>query len=50
VKLSVIDVNSRAETLYRRKGFEPVKSESLGALGRHLFGFSSATAMHRPLE
>lgn len=49
VQLSVIDTNPGARRLYERFGFTPVKTESLGGLGRRLFGFTSATIMQRPV-
>ena len=49
VKLSVIDRNHRAEALYRRLGFEPVDSGSLGLL-RHVYGFNRYTDMEKVLQ
>ena len=48
VRLDVIDTNPRAEALYRREGFVPVKREALGPF-RWLFGFSSALRMEYAL-
>jgi ribosomal protein S18 acetylase RimI-like enzyme len=48
IRLDVVDSNTRARALYERLGFEPLRSERLGAL-RHVFGFASATSMVRPL-
>jgi ribosomal protein S18 acetylase RimI-like enzyme len=44
VRLDVIDTNPRAQSLYAREGFVPVRTEKLGPL-RHLFGFSKSTRM-----
>lgn len=46
VRLDVVDTNRRARALYERRGFEAVKTESMGALA-HVFGFASATTMVR---
>ncbi|WP_304454822.1 GNAT family N-acetyltransferase [Nocardiopsis sp. YSL2] len=46
VELSVVDTNPRAEALYRRRGFTPVGSASLGFLSG-LYGFGSSTALRR---
>lgn len=48
IRLEVIDGNWRARALYERQGFMPVQTEKLGLL-RHVFGFSAATTMVRPL-
>ncbi len=48
VRLDVIDTNWRARALYERLGFSDAGREDLGPL-RHVFGFSSATKMIRPL-
>ena len=48
VRLDVIDTNWRAKALYARLGFVVEKTESIGAL-RHVFGFSAATTMVKPL-
>jgi ribosomal protein S18 acetylase RimI-like enzyme len=49
IRLEVIDTNWRAKALYERLGFMDVKTERMGPL-RHLFGFSAATTMVRPLQ
>lgn len=49
VRLDVIRENFRARALYERQGFQPVRTEKLGAL-RFLFGFASSTTMVRPLD
>jgi ribosomal protein S18 acetylase RimI-like enzyme len=49
IRLEVIDTNWRAKALYERLGFMSVKTERVGPL-RHLFGFSAATTMVRPLR
>ncbi len=49
VQLSVIDTNPKARQLYERFGFEPVRTENLGGLGRRLLGFTNATVMQRPV-
>jgi ribosomal protein S18 acetylase RimI-like enzyme len=49
IRLEVIDTNWRAKALYERLGFMAVKTERMGPL-RHLFGFSAATTMVRPLR
>ncbi|QYX57624.1 GNAT family N-acetyltransferase [Roseovarius sp. SCSIO 43702] len=46
VRLDVIDDNPRARALYERKGFRATHENRLGLL-RHVFGFTSATAMLR---
>jgi len=48
IRLEVIDSNWRARALYERQGFIATRVEPMGPL-RHLFGFSSATTMVRPL-
>lgn len=48
IRLDVIDSNLRAKALYQRLGFEVLHSETIGPL-RHIFGFSAATAMTKPL-
>lgn len=48
VRLDVIDTNWRAQALYRRLGYVPIKTERLGLL-RHVFGFGSAITMVKPL-
>lgn len=48
IRLEVIDTNIRARALYERLGFAPWRSETLGPL-RHVFGFSRAVTMVRPL-
>lgn len=44
VRLSVVDSNPRARSLYERLGFHAVKTESIG-LPKNLFGFRRATDM-----
>lgn len=44
IRLDVIDTNPGARRLYERVGFEAVRTERLGALGR-LLGFTAATEM-----
>ncbi|MGH1356013.1 MAG: GNAT family N-acetyltransferase [Thalassovita sp.] len=46
VRLDVIDTNPRAEALYRRRGFVPLKRENTGPL-KWVFGFGSALKMER---
>lgn len=46
VRLSVVDTNPRAEALYRRRGFVPVDSGSMGALS-FVYGFDRYTSMER---
>nr|WP_319384909.1 GNAT family N-acetyltransferase [uncultured Roseibium sp.] len=48
VRLDVIDRNDRARSLYERMGFNPVSVAHTG-LFRHVFGFSSATRMEKPI-
>ena len=48
VRLDVIDTNWRAKALYIRLGFIVEKTEGIGLL-RHVFGFSHATTMVKPL-
>lgn len=48
IRLDVIDTNLRAKALYHRLGFTVLHSETIGPL-RHVFGFSAATAMAKPL-
>lgn len=48
VRLSVVDRNPRAEALYRRRGFSPVDSGSLGILG-YVYGFDRYKVMDRVL-
>lgn len=48
VRLDVIDRNVRARSLYERVGFLPVSEEHTGVL-KHIFGFSSATRMEKPI-
>ncbi len=48
VRLDVVDTNWRARALYERLGFTVAGSERLGPL-RHVFGFTSATLMVRPV-
>lgn len=49
VRLDVIDSNPRAKALYERLGFTVSHTDRIGLL-RHVFGFSSATAMVRDLD
>ncbi|WP_341974735.1 GNAT family N-acetyltransferase [Microbacterium sp. LTA6] len=46
VQLSVIDSNVRAEELYRRQGFSPTDTGSLGLLG-YVYGFERYTVMEK---
>lgn len=48
VRLDVIDRNVRARSLYERVGFRVVSEERAGVL-KHVFGFSSATRMEKPI-
>ncbi|MBA83383.1 GNAT family N-acetyltransferase [Thalassobius sp. S69A] len=48
VRLDVIDTNPRAEQLYRRVGFQPLKREHTGPF-KWVFGFGSALKMERPV-
>jgi ribosomal protein S18 acetylase RimI-like enzyme len=48
VRLDVIDTNWRARTLYEKLGFRVAGQQVLGPL-RHVFGFSAAIRMIRPL-
>lgn len=48
VRLDVIDTNPRAQALYTRAGFTPVKTTSIGPL-RHIFGFRHSVTMIRPV-
>ncbi|MES2144290.1 MAG: GNAT family N-acetyltransferase, partial [Pseudomonadota bacterium] len=48
VRLDVVDTNGRARALYERLGFVAVRTEKIGPL-RHVFGFSAATTMVRPI-
>lgn len=48
VRLDVIDRNVRARSLYERMGFRSVSEEHTGFL-KHIFGFSSATRMEKPI-
>jgi ribosomal protein S18 acetylase RimI-like enzyme len=45
IKLSVIDTNTRAKSLYERVGFQVVKVEKLPYPWSRTFGFSSAIGM-----
>jgi ribosomal protein S18 acetylase RimI-like enzyme len=45
VKLSVIDTNTRAKSLYERVGFQVVKVEKIPYPWSRTFGFSSAIDM-----
>lgn len=45
VRLDVIDTNPRAEALYLREGFVSLRTETLPAPLRAMFGFSSAQKM-----
>lgn len=49
VRLDVIDTNPRARALYEREGFLAGRTQSGGRFTRRLFGFESATEMHRPI-
>ncbi|MDP3960856.1 MAG: GNAT family N-acetyltransferase [Pseudorhodobacter sp.] len=49
IRLDVVVTNLRARALYERLGFEATGTATLGLL-RHVFGFSTATAMVRPLR
>lgn len=46
VRLAVVDSNPRAEALYRRRGFVPVGSGSMGMLAS-VYGFDRYTSMER---
>ena len=46
--LEVVDINSRAEKLYRTLGFETVRNQTVWPLGS-LFGFSASKVMVKPL-
>ena len=48
VRLDVIDRNVRARSLYERMGFRAVSEEHAGFL-KHIFGFSFATRMEKPI-
>lgn len=48
VRLDVVDTNPRARQLYEREGFVAVRDQRLGAFGRAVFGFSTATRLERP--
>lgn len=49
VRLAVVDTNPRAEALYRRRGFVPIDSGSMGALAR-VYGFARYTTMERRVD
>lgn len=49
IRLDVVATNLRARALYERLGFEATGTATLGLL-RQVFGFSTATAMVRPLR
>lgn len=49
IRLDVVDSNDRARALYERLGFVAVATVKLGTL-RHVFGFSAATTMVKPIE
>lgn len=49
VRLSVVDTNPRAQALYRRRGFVPVESGSMGALSG-VYGFDRYTSMERRVD
>ncbi len=44
VRLDVIDVNSRARSLYEREGFVAENTSDIGFF-RHIFGFQKSTTM-----
>ncbi len=48
VRLDVVDSNARARALYERLGFVAVQTAPIGLL-RHIFGFSAATTMVKPI-
>lgn len=48
VRLDVIDSNDRARSLYERMGFSAVSAQTTGPL-KHVFGFSYATRMEKPI-
>ncbi|MGB8814743.1 MAG: GNAT family N-acetyltransferase [Paracoccaceae bacterium] len=48
IRLDVIDTNWRAKQLYERLGFLTTRTDQIGPL-RHIFGFSAATVMVKPL-
>lgn len=48
IRLDVVDTNWRARALYARLGFAVTRTEALGPF-RHLFGFSAALTMVKPL-
>ncbi len=48
IRLDVVDTNWRARALYSRLGFVATRTETLGPF-RHIFGFSAATTMVKPL-
>lgn len=48
IRLDVIDTNPRAEQLYRRVGFQPLRREYTGPF-KWVFGFGSALKMERPV-
>jgi len=48
IRLDVTDTNPRARALYQRQGFMPTHTAHLGLM-KHVFGFTSATTMQRPL-
>jgi ribosomal protein S18 acetylase RimI-like enzyme len=48
VRLDVVTDNTRAIALYKRLGFDVVGRQQIGLL-RHVFGFSAALTMSRPV-
>jgi ribosomal protein S18 acetylase RimI-like enzyme len=48
IRLDVVDTNTRAKALYRRRGFTELKTQKIGVM-RHVFGFRTATAMVRDI-
>ncbi len=48
IRLDVVDTNLRARALYERLGFRPTDTTHIGML-QHIFGFTAATTMVKPL-
>ena len=48
IRLEVVDTNTRAKSLYRRRGFYELKTNKLGLM-RHFYGFRSSTTMVRDI-